>query len=293
MRHLIQTLIDGVASGMIYGSLALALVLIHRATRIPNFAQGEMAMLSSYIAWELIANGVPWAAAVAITLVVSMAGGYGLQRGLIRWVERGAHLTQVMVTLGVLMVVNGSVGLLWGYSPKTLDSPFPSGAVRIGGIVTSWQAIGMVLVTLGMLLLLYLLLSRSRLGLRLRAAAQNPTSARLAGIDVGRAYGIGWGLSAVVGAAAGVMVAPQTGLDPNFMFPVLLYAFAGATVGGFDSPGGAVLGGVLVGVVEALTATYVGFIGTELSLTVALVTIVAVLLVRPQGLFGRKEVARV
>jgi branched-chain amino acid transport system permease protein len=293
MQHLVQTLLDGVASGMIYGSLALALVLIHQATRIPNFAQGEMAMLSTFVAWALINRGLPWIAAVAITIVLSMAGGYGLQRGLIRWVERSPHLTQVMVTLGVFMVINGSVGLAWGYIPKTLDGPFPTGSLRVAGLTTSWQAVSMVLVTIGMLLLLYLLFSRSRLGLRLRAAAQNPTSARLAGINVGRAYGIGWGLSAVVGAVAGVMVAPQTGLEPNFMFPILLYAFAGATVGGFSSPGGAVVGGVLVGVVEALTATYVGFIGTELSLTVALVTIVAVLLVRPNGLFGKKEVARV
>jgi branched-chain amino acid transport system permease protein len=293
MQQLIQTLLDGTASGMIYGSLALALVLIHQATRIPNFAQGEMAMLSTFIAWELMANGFPWLAAVAVTVAVSMAGGYGLQRGLIRWVERSPHLTQVMVTLGVFMVINGLAGVIWGYIPKTVDSPFPSGSLRAAGITTSWQAIGMVLVTVGMLLLLFLLFSRSRLGLQLRAAAQNPESARLAGINVGRAYGIGWGLSAVVGAVAGVMVAPQTGLEPNFMFPVLLYAFAGATVGGFTSPGGAVVGGVLVGLVEALTATYVGFIGTELSLTVALVTIVAVLLVRPHGLFGKKEVARV
>ncbi|KAB2388715.1 branched-chain amino acid ABC transporter permease [Actinomadura montaniterrae] len=293
MQQLVQTLLDGVGSGMIYGSLALALVLIHQATRIPNFAQGEMAMLSTFVAWELIDRGLPWIAAVAITLALSMAGGYGLQRGLIRWVERSPHLTQVMVTLGVFMVINGVAGLVWGYLPKTLDGPVSSGSLRIAGVTTSWQVVGMVLVTVGMLLLLYLLFSRSRLGLQLRAAAQNPTSARLAGINVGRAYGIGWGLSAVVGAVAGVMVAPQTGLEPNFMFPILLYAFAGATVGGFSSPGGAVVGGVLVGLVEALTATYVGFIGTELSLTVALVTIVIVLLVRPDGLFGKKEVARV
>lgn len=293
MRQVIQTLIDGAASGMIYGSLALALVLIHRATRIPNFAQGEMAMLATFVAWELISVGLPWLAAVVITVFASLIGGYGLQRGLIRWVERSPHLTQTMVTLGVLMVINGFVGLVWGYLPKTLDSPFPASPLRIAGLITSWQAVGMVLVIVVMLGLLYLLFNRSRLGLRLRAAAQNPTSARLAGINVGRAYGIGWGLSAAVGAIAGIMVAPQTGLEPNFMFPVLLYAFAAATVGGFSSPGGAVVGGVLVGVIEAVTATYVGFIGTELSLTVALVTIVLVLVVRPHGLFGKQEVARV
>jgi branched-chain amino acid transport system permease protein len=293
MQQFVQTLLDGVSSGMIYGSLALALVLIHRATKISNFAQGEMAMLSTFVAWQLIHDGLPWAAAVVLTVVFSMAFGYGLQRGLIRWVERSPHLTQTMVTLGVFMVINGAVGLYWGHLSKTLESPFPTGRVSIGGVITSWQVLGMVGVILAMLLVLYLLFNRSRLGLRLRAAAQNPASARLAGIDVGRAYGIGWGLSAAVGAVAGVMVAPQTGLEPNFMFPVLLYAFAAATVGGFSSPVGAVVGGILVGVIEAVTATYVGFIGTELSLTVALVTIVVVLLVRPHGLFGKEEVARV
>lgn len=293
MRHLIQTLLDGAASGLIYGSLALALVLIHRATKIPNFAQGEMAMLATFVAWQLLDLGLPWLVALLLTLVCCLAGGYGLQRGLIRWVERAPHLTQTMVTLGVLMVINAAVGLVWGHNSKQVASPFPAGPIRVAGVVTSWQVVGMLGSVAVMLLLLFLLFNRSRLGLRLRAAAQNPDSARLAGIDVGRAYGIGWGLSAALGGVAGIMVAPQTGLEPNFMFPVLLYAFAAATVGGFNSTVGAIVGGLLVGVIEALTATYVDFIGTELSLTVALVTIVVVLLVRPHGLFGKQEVARV
>ncbi|TDV56517.1 branched-chain amino acid ABC transporter permease [Actinophytocola oryzae] len=293
MQQLIQTLLDGAASGLIYGSLALALVLIHRATKIPNFAQGEMAMLATFIAWQLMSVGLPWGVAVAITVVCCLVGGYGLQRGLIRWVERSPHLTQTMVTLGLFMVINAAVGLIWGNLAKTVESPLPSGPIRIAGVVTSWQVVGMFGAVAILLILLFLLFNRSRLGLRLRAAAQNPDSARLAGIDVGRAYGIGWGLSAVIGGVVGVMIAPQTGLEPNFMFPVLLYAFAAATVGGFDSPVGAVVGGLLVGVIEAVTATYVDFIGTELSLTVALVVIVVVLIVRPHGLFGKKEVARV
>ncbi|NKQ52424.1 branched-chain amino acid ABC transporter permease [Amycolatopsis sp. K13G38] len=293
MQQLIQTLLDGAANGLIYGSLALALVLIHRATQMPNFAQGEMAMLATYVAWQLMTAGLPWGLAVLVTLVCCLVGGYGLQRGLIRWVERSPHLTQMMVTLGLLMVLNAVASLVWGGLAKSVDSPLPARPVALGSVITSWRVIGLVGAVAVMLVLLFVLFNRTRLGLRLRAAAQNPESARLAGINVGRAYGIGWGLSAVVGGVVGIMVAPQTGLEPNFMFPVLLYAFAAATVGGFDSPVGAIVGGLLVGVIEAVTATYVSFIGTELSLTVAFVVIVVVLLVRPHGLFGKKEVARV
>jgi branched-chain amino acid transport system permease protein len=293
VARFIQVVVDGLANGSIYGSLALALVLIHRATSIPNFAQGEMAMFSTFIAWQLHDDGFPYLAAFAIALAISFVGGYLIERVVIRPVEGSSQLTLLIVTLGLFAIINSAAGLHWGYLLKAFPSPFPKTPIRAGGVVLSWQSVGVVLVLLAVLFAIYLLFTFTKLGLALRASAQNPTSARLAGINVGQMLAIGWGLSAAVGAAAGIMVAPRIFVEPNMMASILIYAFAGATLGGFDSPGGSVLGGLIVGVLENVTGTYVGFIGNQLSLTVALVVIMAVLLVRPSGIWGKPEVARV
>ena len=293
MDTLIQQIVSGLATGGIYGSLALALVMIYQATDVVNFAQGEMAMFSTYLAWTLLNAGLPYWVAFVATLAIAFVGGLLLERVLIRPVESAPVLTIVIVCIGLLVILNSMAGWIYSYIQKPFPSPFPSTPIRVGNIYFGAHSIGALGITLLVLLGLYVFFRFTTLGLAMRAAAQNPVSSRLCGIRVGWMLAVGWGLAALVGAVAGMMVAPVVFLDPNMMSGILIYAFASATLGGFTSPGGAVVGGLIVGVIENLVGTYVGFIGTELKLTVALALILIVLVVRPSGLFGRGAVHRV
>ena len=293
MDTLIQQIVSGLATGGIYGSLALALVMIYQATDVVNFAQGEMAMFSTYLAWTLLNAGLPYWVAFVATLAIAFVGGLLLERVLIRPVESAPVLTIVIVCIGLLVILNSMAGWIYSYIQKPFPSPFPSTPIRVGNIYFGAHSIGALGITLLVLLGLYVFFRFTTLGLAMRAAAQNPVSSRLCGIRVGWMLAVGWGLAALVGAVAGMMVAPIVFLDPNMMSGILIYAFASATLGGFTSPGGAVVGGLIVGVIENLVGTYVGFIGTELKLTVALALILIVLVVRPSGLFGRGAVHRV
>jgi branched-chain amino acid transport system permease protein len=293
VSRFVQTLVDGLANGSIYASLALALVLVHRATHIPNFAQGEMAMVAAFIAWEAQDRGLPWIAALAISMSLSFILGFLIERGVIRWVEGASPLTLLIVTLGLLSILNNGAGWYWGFLPKAAQSPFPTEPIRFSGIVLSWQTIGIVIVLIALMLAVFGLFKFTKLGLGLRAAAGNPNSARLVGINVGLMLACGWGLSALVGSAAGVMVAPRLGLQPNLMASITIFAFAGAVLGGFDSPIGAVFGGLMVGLLQAFAGTYWQPHGNQLSLVLAFAVITVVLLLKPNGIFGRAEVSRV
>jgi branched-chain amino acid transport system permease protein len=293
MEILLQQVVSGLATGGIYGSVALALVMIHEATGVVNYAQGEMAMFSTYLAWSMLNAGLPYWGAFFATLAIAFLGGLLIERIVIRPVEGAPILSIVIVCIGLLFILNSSAGWIYSYIQKPFPSPFPAKPLRLGTVYFGAHDIGALAVTLVMLLALYGFFRFTTLGLAMRAAAQNPASSRLCGIRVGWMLAVGWGLAAVVGAVAGMMVAPIVFLDPNMMSGILIYAFASATLGGFTSPGGAVLGGLIVGVVENLAGTYVSFIGTELKLTVALGVILIVLLVRPSGLFGRATVHRV
>ncbi len=300
METFVQQVISGLATGGIYGSLALALVMIYQATEVVNYAQGEMAMFSTYLAWTLLNAGIPYWIAFVATLAMAFVGGLLIERIVIRPVEGAPILTIVIVCIGLLVILNSLAGWIYSYIQKPFPSPFPERPIRIhnallGGheIVFGAHEVGAIGVTLVVLLALYGFFRYTTLGLAMRAAAQNPASSRLCGIRVGWMLAIGWGLAALVGAVAGMMVAPIVFLDPNMMSGILIYAFASATLGGFTSPGGAVVGGLIVGVVENLAGTYISFIGTELKLTVALALILVVLLVKPSGLFGRPAVHRV
>ncbi len=284
-----QQVFAGLATGGIYASLALALVMIYAATESVNFAQGEMAMFSTYIAWTLVQAGMPFWAAFLATVAISFAGGVLVERVVIRPVESAPVLSQVIVFIGLLVIFNSLAGWIYTYTVKDFPSPFPDRPLFHALITT--RDLGVIGVTLVMLGLLYLFFRFAPLGLAMRAAAQNPASARLVGIKVGWMLAIGWGLAAAVGAVAGIMVAPILFLDPNMMSGVLLYAFAAALLGGISSPGGAVVGGLIVGVLENLVGTYL--IATELKLAVALALIVIILVVRPSGLLGATLVKRV
>ena len=293
MDILIQQIVSGLATGSIYAALALALVMIYEATEVVNFAQGEMAMFATYVCWALLSAGLPYWGAFCATLAIAFAGGLLIERIVIRPVENAPVLTIVIVTIGLLVIFNSLAGWIFSYVQKPFPSPFPKAPVRVGDIVIGAHDLGQIGVTLVVLACIFLFFRFTPLGLAMRAAAQNPVSSRLVGIRVGWMLALGWGLAAAFGAVAGMMIAPIVFLEPNMMGGILIYAFAAATVGGFTSPLGAVVGGFLVGVTENLVGTYVSFIGTELKLTVALAMIIIVLLVKPSGLFGRSTVRRV
>jgi branched-chain amino acid transport system permease protein len=292
MERFVQVLVDGVATGSIYAAVALALVLIFRSTGIVNFAQGEMAMFSTFVAWGLHEGGVPLGLAVLTTLALSFLAGMAIERTLIRHFEGGDVLTLVIVTLGLFILLNGLAGWIWGFENRGFPSVFPDDSWTLGGVRLSVESLGIVGVLLGVVGLLYLLFQRTKVGLAMRAAALDPASSALVGVRVGHMLMLGWGLAAALGALAGVLVAPRLFLDVNLMGSVLIYAFAAAALGGFDSALGAVVGGWVIGVSENLAGTYVDFIGADLKILVPLGIIFVVLLVRPAGLFGTREVAR-
>lgn len=289
MEGLIHQVMSGIATGGIYASVALALVMIYQATHHVNFAQGEMATFSTYIALTMINAGLPYWAAFFATLVISFAIGVVIERVLMRPMAHAPVLSSVGVFVGLLLVVNSLSGWFFDYTIKQFPSPFPNQPM-LGGFISGHE-LGSTAVTLIVLLAVYLFFRHTRLGLAMRAAAYNPASSRLVGVRVGWMLALGWGLAAAIGAVAGCMIAPIVFLDPNMMAGILLYAFAGALLGGIDSPLGAVLGGFAVGVIENLGGAYV--VGTELKLTLALIIIVAVLIAKPSGLMGRTVYSRV
>jgi branched-chain amino acid transport system permease protein len=281
---------SGLALGGIYAIMALALVMIYQATQLVNFAQGEMAMFSTYFAWNMIESGSPYWLAFVTTVALSFLMGVAIERIVVRPFARAPILASVIVFIGMSFIFNALAGWLYGYSIQSFDSPFP-GRPWFHNVYMSAHESGSVLVTFAVLALVYAFFTFTPLGLAMRAAAQNPVSSRLVGIRVGWMLAIGWGLAAAIGAVAGMMAAPIVYLDPNMMGGILLYSFAGAVLGGIDNPWGAVLGGFVVGVLENLVGAYL--VGAEVKLSVALVIIVGVLVVRPSGMFGRRIVARV
>lgn len=293
-----QQIVSGIASGGVYAMLALALVIIHRSTGVINFSQGEMATLSAYICWTLIVNhGWAYWPAFAATLLLSFGGGVLTHRVVIRPVERGSVLRIVIVTIGLLIAINGFVIWQWGGEPQFLQSPFGTGTYTVRGVAVSAHDIGTIAVALGIVLLLWVVLQFTKVGLALRATAVNPEEARLVGVRVTWMLALGWGLAAMLGAVAGVLTAPTVGLDPQMMQAVLIYAFAAAVLGGIDSPVGAVVGGLLLGVILNMLSylSQYGFFdwfSEELRLPMALLVILVVLLVKPSGLFGKPAVKR-
>jgi branched-chain amino acid transport system permease protein len=290
MQVFVQLVISGLADGGIYASLALALVLIYNAMGLVNFAQGEMGMFATFIAFTLIAHGIAYWIAVPVTIAIAFVGGLLIQRVVIRPVERAPVLTLVIVTLGLATLINGAAGFLFGYVPRVFPSPFSVTTVSILGAYVSYQDLGVMAVSAVVLLLIYMLLQRTTLGLTMRAAAHHREASRLLGVRVSWMLALGWGLASAVGAVSGIMVAPILVLEPNLMQSVIIYAFAAAVLGGIESPLGAVVGGLIVGV----TVNLAGYrVGGDLQLAVALAIIIAVLVIKPNGLFGRPTVRNV
>jgi branched-chain amino acid transport system permease protein len=290
MEAFLHQVFSGLANGCIYGSIALALVMIFQATHHINFAQGEMATFSTFVAWSLMQAGWSYWAAFFFTIVLSFCGGLLIQRVILRPVEKAPVLTNVIVFIGLVLIFNALSGWIFDNNIKSFPSPFPKD-MALATTYFSAHNLGSVAVMLAVLFSLYAFFRFTPVGLAMRAAAQNPESARLVGIRVSWMLALGWGLAAAIGAVAGMMVAPVVFLEPNMMLGILLYGFAAALLGGIDNPVGAVVGGFVVGVLENLLGAYV--IGTELKLSVALVLIVLTLTLKPHGLFGKTVVTRV
>ena len=292
MELFLHQVLAGLATGGIYACMALAVVMIYQAIDHLNFAQGEMAMFSTFIAWQLIQWGLPYWLAFGLTIAISFAAGLVIERVVLKPIHDAPVLSHVVAFIALLAIINSAAGFIWDYTIKSFASPFGSGQFFGQNLISKHDA-GMIGITLLMLVLLYLFFRHTRIGLAMRAAAANPESARLAGIRVGWMNALGWGMAAAIGAVAGMLIAPVVFLEPNMMLSILLYGFAGAVVGGLTSPGGAVLGGFAVGVIENLAGTYIPVVGREMKLSIALCIIVAVLCVKPSGLFGRPVVTRV
>jgi branched-chain amino acid transport system permease protein len=292
MELFLHQVLAGLATGGIYALMALAVVMIYQAIDHLNFAQGEMAMFSTFIAWQLLQWGMPYWAAFFVTLGISFCGGVVIERTVFKPIHNAPVLTHVVVFIALFAVINSAAGFIWEFTIKPVPSPFGNRELFGQRLISAHDA-GMIATTLILLVLLYLFFRYTRVGLAMRAAAANPESARLAGIRVGWMVALGWGMAAAIGAVAGIMIAPVVFLEPNMMLSILLYGFAGAVVGGLTSPLGAVIGGLSVGVIENLAGTFIPYVGRELKLTIALLVIVAVLTVKPSGLFGREVVTRV
>lgn len=293
-----QQTVEGVAIGSVYGSLALALVLIYRATHVINFAQGELAMLTTYIAYQLMVWGLSYWVAFAATLAIAFVLGTVLQVSLIRPVQHRSVIATVIVTVGLFILIDGIVDWVWGGDFKFMQKPFGNASFDVGGVAIPHLYVGMVIVVFASVVLVWALFRFTKLGLGMRAAALRPAAAALVGVRVDSMLAIGWGLAALLGAVAGLMAEPsQLFLTPTLMQPILVYAFAAAVLGGLESPVGAMVGGLAIGIFLQLIVQYAhwGFIkiGAELQLPLAFLVLLIILLVKPSGLFGRREVRRV
>ncbi len=293
---LIQRIAEGLANGAIYALLALSLVVVFRSTGQLNFAQGEMALVSAYVASTLTLSGTPVWVGVLGGAIVGFCIGAATERFLIRPAERTSPFAGFLIAIALLFGLNALVQMFWGVDARGLPSIFPNDSddfIRIGGAPVRIERLGIMATLLVLGLLLWLLFNKTKVGLAMRAVASNPESARLVGIRVGSILVLGWGLAAFVGGIAGGLVAPGAGLSTALMFGIFIYAAAAATLGGLDSPLGAIVGGLFMGLFASLVTGYVKPIGGDLILTVTLALILLVLLFRPAGLFGSSKVERV
>jgi branched-chain amino acid transport system permease protein len=292
-----QQVVAGLATGSLYAIIALGIVLIFRSTDVVNFAQGEMAMICTFFAWSFL-NRMDLIYAMPLTLFVAFMMGAIIERVVIRQVENAPVLNAVIVTLGLFVLFNSVAGWIYGPIPRPFPSPFssPFGSetnVEIGNVTVAWHSIGVFATALVVSLALFLFFQRTKLGLAVRATAQNPVAARLVGVNTGRMLTLGWAMSSMVGALAGMLVAHTLQLDFNFMLTVLIFAFAAAVLGGLDSPLGAIVGGLTIGVVENLAGALEFYDIGQIKTVVAFIAIVTILVIKPSGLFGHRGATRV
>lgn len=289
-----QLTVSGLSLGAVIGILALALVLVYRATRVINFAQGELAMATTFVAYQLVVWGLSYWEAFFATLAIAFVLGTLLQIVCIRPVQHRSVIAAVIVTVGLFILIDGVVDWIWGGSFRSLPAPFGTTIYHVGHVAIAQLYLGTLGVVLVSVLAVWALFRFTKLGLGMRAAAFRPAAAALVGVRVEWMLALGWGLAAVLGAVAGLMAEPsQYVLEPTLMQPILVYAFAAAVLGGLESPAGAVVGGLTLGVFLELIVGYVPEISSELQLPFAFAILLGMLLLKPAGLFGRREVRKV
>jgi branched-chain amino acid transport system permease protein len=292
VQRFVDLTLNGLANGAIYAAVALSLVLIWRATRILNFAQAGMLMLTTFIAWALIDKGAPYVVGFVAALLAGLVLGAVVERVVVRPIEGGPPLNAVIVTLGLLVLLEAVAGMIWGGNPKSFPPAFSIRGFRIGGHAVLFSPFDLftVVVVAALMAGLVALFRLTGLGLQMRAAAFAPEVSRLLGVRVARMFTAGWALASLVGSLAGLLVAPAVFVAPTNFDPVLVFGFTAAVLGGLESPGGAVVGGVALGVALSYVS---GYLGPELVTLGALVILIAVLMVRPQGLFAHAGERRV
>ena len=306
MGHLLQYVLNGLAKGSIYSLIALGLVVIYRGTGHLNFAQGEMALFATFGAWWIHDHGVPLAFAILLAAIVAFAGGGAIEFGLMRPAGKKSPFAVVVVAIGLFQALNSLSGMLFrgsgtGLAFGTLFPNKPKDFFRLpGGAIWRYENVGVLFSVLVITGLLFALFQKTKVGLAMRMVANNPESAKLSGVPTNRILMLSWGISAFIGAIGGALVAGiNTNVNLATMFSVFLLASAAATLGGLDSPLGAVVGGLSLGVVESLVSNYPKdwwgstYIGADTAIAVAFLIILVVLLVRPAGLFGTSRVERV
>jgi branched-chain amino acid transport system permease protein len=293
MAYFIQLIVEGFATGSIYGALALAIVLVNRATGLINFAQGAMAVLATFVAYAATKAGVPLPVAFLIAFIFAFLYGAVVERLIVRKFEGGDPDTAVVVTIGLLLLTTGISALFFGYEPQQFPSMFPDGSIDLAGVFLSIRSVGTILVLLVVMFALQMLFRVTKIGLAMRAVADNPQSSALSGLPVSGLLMLGWALAALLGSVAGVLVAPTLFISPGMLDHVLVYALMAAILGGLDSPLGAVVAAWSIGIIENLAGAYVPFFGDDLKIAVPFLLVMVVMILRPQGLFGRKVVVRV
>jgi branched-chain amino acid transport system permease protein len=292
MTKFIDLTLSGISTGAVYAAVALALVLIWRATRIVNFAQGAMLMITTFVALDVINSSGSYLLGFVVALASGLVLGAVVERVLIRPVEGKPPLNAVIVALGLYTLLVAIAGMIWGATPRSFPAAFSLRGYKVGGtrLLFAPNDTFIVLVVVALALGLVVLFRATPLGLQMRAAAFKPEAARLLGVRVGRMFTLGWSLAAVAGSLAGVLIAPSVFVGPNDFDPILISGFVAAVLGGLDSPPGAVVGGVVLG----LALSYVsGYEGSSLAPLAALVILVAVLMIRPTGLFSASKERRV
>ncbi|WAL69198.1 branched-chain amino acid ABC transporter permease [Amycolatopsis cynarae] len=285
MGRFLDLTLSGLTSGAVYAAVALALVLIWRSTRIVNFAQGGMLMVTTSLAGTVLGHGGSYWLALAVAVAGGLVLGAVVERVLVRPVEKRSPLDAVVVTFGLLVLLQGLAGMLFGGTPRSYPPAFSIAGFRVAGhqLLFSPNDVWVILVVLGIMAALALVFRHTSLGLKMRAAAFAPEVARLLGVRVGRMLTVGWALAAVVGAVAGVLIAPSTFVSPTAFDATLVFGFTAAVIGGLDSPPGAVIGGLFLGLVLGYVS---GYFGSDIVTLGALVVLIVVLMVRPNGLFG-------
>lgn len=289
-----QLTVAGVATGVVYGSLALALVLIYRATEVINFAQGEMAMACVYIAYQLMLWGLSYWLAFFLTLGIAFVFGVVTHQAVIRPVQHRSVIAVVIVTVGLFILIDGLVEWKWSANQRFMQAPFGNKIYHLGSVPIARQDVGTIVITLVSMFALWAFFRLTKIGLGMRAAALRPAAARLVGVRINALLAVGWGMAALLGAVAGLMTEPsQYVLQPTLMQPVLLYAFAAAVLGGLESPAGAVVGGIALGIFLNLVGQYWHFVNSVLQLPVAFAALLIILVIKPTGLFGHRGVRKV